>query len=367
MDTKNSYFSKEIYRLRLAITTNCILRCRYCFVYKNNKVIPYSTAIKAINLFLNSKGKEKILMIYGGEPLLYFNLLKKIINFARNKEKELKKSLTISLGTNCILLNQNQLDFFKKTNVKLAISIDGQKKFHDKARIFENQKGSFEHVLNKIPLILKSTEKENFCALFGILPSSAYKMYDNLIYLTKLGFDSINIEPIESHKFKWNQQQQKIFKINLVKFIKYLYRNIQHGNFVFINSVNREIKSKKLTSKKNICPFFKNLEIYPEGEMIFSPLLINSRNKNKYIIGNIKTNLLKRYAYCNFHPNTKNCRDCWQNYLNGEDHNYHNDSEKALKWRNDYSIDLSKKISALAEKQLIFKKYIQEAKKRVFE
>jgi len=367
MNIPNLHFSKEVYRLRLAITTNCILRCRYCFVRKNNKIMPYLIATKAIDLFLNSKGKRKILMIYGGEPLLYFDLLKEIINFARDKEKKLKKSLTISLGTNAILLNQNQLDFFKKTNVKLAISIDGRKKFHDKARIFKNQNGSFDHVADKIPLILENIKKENFCALFGVLPSSACKMYDNLIYLTKLGFDSINIEPIESYKFEWSRRQQKIFKINLAKIVKYICRNIQRNNFVFINSVNREIESKKLTSKKNICPFFKNLEIYPGGEIVFSPLLINSKSKNKYIIGNIKNKLRKKYINCNFHHNAKNCKNCWQNYLNREDYNYYGGSEKTLKWRNNCSIDLSQKILILAKKYPIFKKYIQEARKRVFE
>ena len=155
-------FNKQIYLLRLAITTECILRCRYCFVRKSNKVISYPRAIKALNLFLESPGNKKILIIYGGEPLLYFNLLKKIIIFAQRRAEALKKFLIVSLGTNGILLNQNQLNFFKETNTKLAISIDGQKKFHDKFRVFKNQMGSFDDIFNKIPLILKNVKKEEY-------------------------------------------------------------------------------------------------------------------------------------------------------------------------------------------------------------
>lgn len=195
----------------MAVTTACILRCKYCFVRKTNKVISYPIAIKAINLLLESRGREKLLMIYGGEPLLYFNLLKRIINFAQKKAKLLKKSLIISVGTNCILLDQEKLDFFKKTNTKLAISLDGQRKFHNKARVFNNQIGSFDHIFNKLPLIFKNIRKENLCVLFGVIPSSAYAMYDNLIYLNKLGLKMLISNQLNPPDLNGNYHTKKIF------------------------------------------------------------------------------------------------------------------------------------------------------------
>jgi len=365
---KNYYkfLNKEIYLLRLAITTKCILRCRYCFIRKNNKAISYLTAIKALNLFLESPGNEKILIIYGGEPLLYPDLVKKIIIYSQKRAKILKKSLIVSLGTNGILLNQKLLNFFQETNTKLAISIDGKKRFHNKARVFKNQKGSFNYIFNQLPLIFKYIKKENLCVLFGVLPSSAYKMYDNLIYLVNLGFDSINIEPVQNPQFKWSKKQKKAFLANLIKFIKHIHKNIHYGKFIFLNSVNRELRNKRLSVKKNTCPFFENLEVYPEGEMAFSPFLINSENKKRYIIGNIKDGLLKKYIFCNFNPNNENCQSCWQNYL-GDENNDYGDSNEVLRWRNDYSIYLAWKISVISKQQPIFKKYIEEAKKRIFE
>jgi uncharacterized protein len=367
MDSKiNLNFNKEIYLLRLAVTTECVLRCKYCFVRKDKGVISYSNAIQSIKLLLNSPGSQKVLIIYGGEPLLYFDLLKKIIIFAQKKAKILKKSLIVSLGTNGILLNQNQLNFFKKTNTKLALSMDGQRKFHNKARIFKNQKGSFDFIFNQLPIIFKNIKKQNLCVLFGVLPSSAYKMYDNLIYLTNLGFDSINIEPIQSPQFKWNQKQKKNFLLNLINCIKYIYKNILYGKFIFLNSVNRELKNKRLSIRKNICPFFENLEVYPQGEMAFSPFLINSKNRERYIIGNIKDGLPKKYIFCNFNSNNEKCKNCWHDYLGDENQDYGN-NDKVLKWRDDYSIYLSRKILTPFGQQSIFKKYIKEAKKRIFE
>ena len=116
--------NKEIYLLRLAVVTKCNQRCKYCFIKKTNKTITYSNAQKAINLLLNSKGRDKILIIYGGEPSLCFSLLKRIIIFAQKKAASLNKYLIISIGTNGTLLDPSQLIFFKQTDVKLAISLD---------------------------------------------------------------------------------------------------------------------------------------------------------------------------------------------------------------------------------------------------
>jgi uncharacterized protein len=367
MIRENLIFNKEIYRLRLAITTNCILKCRYCFVQKSNKVISYSLATEVINLFLKSPGKEKLLMIYGGEPLLYFPLLKKIIIFARKRAEQLGKFLTISVGTNGILLNENELIFFNEMNVKLAISIDGQKEFHDKSRIFPNGKGSFEYIFSKLPLIFKKSRNENICALFGVLPSSASKMYKNLIYLTKLGFKSMNIEPIEHPKFRWTPNHQRSFIINMINFGKFMLKNIFNKNFIFLNSVTREIKGTGPSNKKNICPFFRNLEIYPSGEMAFSPLLLNSKYKNQYIIGDIQRGFLEKYRKCLFSPNNKNCINCWQSYLSKAKVQNFGNSDKILKWRNKYSVLLTQKVLNLSKENLIFQEYLEEAKRRIFE
>jgi len=359
--------NKEIYLLRLAITTQCILNCQYCFVKKDNRVISYRTAKKALDFFLNSLGRQKVLIIYGGEPLLHFDLLKKIIILAQKKARILGKSLIISVGTNGILLDQEQLNFFRRTNIKLAVSLDGQREFHNRARVFKNKKGSFDSIFKKIPLVTKNIKRENLCVLFGVLPSSVHKMYDNLLFLLSLGFDSINIEPIQSSLFKWSEKQKKYFKNGLQKFIGYIYKNIRQGNFLFLNTANRELKNHIISNwHKNTCPFYQNLEVYPDGEMAFSPFLINMANKEQYIIGTINKGLLKKYKSCHYDLKSKKCKNCWQNYyiergFGGQG------AEEVLKLRDIYSIYLAKKISELSKQEPIFKKYIKEAKKRIFE
>lgn len=82
----NTAKSKEIFSLKLSITTACNLNCRYCFVTKNSRYIDLETAYKAIDFFLLSKGEKKILILYGGEPLLHPSL-KTIILYTKNVPK----------------------------------------------------------------------------------------------------------------------------------------------------------------------------------------------------------------------------------------------------------------------------------------
>lgn len=96
---------------------------------------------------------------------------------------------------------------------------------------------------------------------------------------------------------------------NLIKFTKWIKENIRAGKFVFLNSTTREIKNKTLSTKKNLCTFFRNLEVYPEREMAFSPLLINIK------VGKVKSGFFKKYTSCNFHSNSEECRNCKLNYL----------------------------------------------------
>lgn len=355
----DSVFKKEIYRLRLAITTSCVLRCKYCYVRKTNEKMSFRTAKKSIDYFLNTKGNKKIIIIYGGEPLLQFKNLKCIVSYIKNKSKKLGKEVTISLGTNGILLKLEHLKFFRDFKVKISLSLDGEFSTHDKNRIFKNNKGSFNAISRVLPKMFKIVPFENIGNLFAVHPANAHATFKNFIFLTKLGFQSINIEPILN--IYWSPKELRSFLINLERIFDYTYNNIEKNKFVFLNSMNREL-DKRLISNRPACPFYQDLEIYPSGSMAFSPFLINSKDKERFLIGNINQRINKKYLNCFL--NTGNCRYCWDDYLDGYKQPYFCE---ALRYRNNLSIKMSNIITGLSKSNEIFNTYIKEAKRRIFE
>jgi len=358
-------FKKEVFLLRLAVTTRCILRCRYCFVLKSSKVMSEITAKKAIELSLYLPGDSKLIMFYGGEPLICFDLLKRLINFSIIMAKELKKNIFLSIATNGILLTKEKLVFFKKTGTKISISIDGGLGCHNRMRVFADGRGSFRKVYDKINLAFRELGAENVSALFGVAPSCVNQMYDNLLFLVNLGFKNINIEPIQGPHYLWGSEEKRYFLRQLHRFAKHMYESIISGKFIFLSSINRQLQNNRLSTPKRKCPFFNNLEVYPDGEITFSPFLINTGHRDRYIVGNINSNLNDKYRDCLCKLDSATCNNCWYDYYQDIRNLVVFSDIVAL--RDAYSIELAELIKKKASCNSIFNSYIIDAEKRVFE
>ena len=360
--------AKEIYALRFALTTSCNLDCEYCFVNKDGRVFRLEQAKKILDIFLSSPGETKLLMIYGGEPLLAFPLLKQVITFSRKTAVRNGKNLIISIGTNGILLNEQNLDFFRDADVKVSLTLDGRKSYHDKARRTREKEGSFDSVMRTVPLLVERIDQRNRCVLFGVLPTSVDSLFDNFLYVLGLGFDSVNIETIQSPLFEWSDDRKKRFKSEMTKVVEYIYDNMSKERFIFLNSINRELNDGSLSKAYSevTCPLYQNLEVYPDGEMTFSPFLMNAPEKASYVIGTADRGFVKRYADCSFAAASMKCRNCFGEYRK-EDGSLRSIADDVVKTRNIYSIYFARKVKSEAIHNEVFSAYIREAMERIFE
>lgn len=155
--------------LKMFVTTKCNLDCKYCLIRKNiekreytDSSIDYETGKKILGFFseltLSSKSSHRTLMLYGGEPLLNYENMKKIILEARSLEKEgkLNGDLEIVLETNGTLVNQEISEFLKKNKVFTIVSIDGTEKIHNYYRPTCDGKNSWDKTIEGYG-ILKDT------------------------------------------------------------------------------------------------------------------------------------------------------------------------------------------------------------------
>jgi len=153
----------ELTALTLVVTEQCNLRCRYC-VYSgmyhferthSSRKMSDKIALKAIDFFLNRcKNSRKVFIsFYGGEPLLNFELIKKCVEYASVRSKQIDKSLEYSITTNGTLLHGEILDFLIKNKIGLVISLDGPKDIHDRYRTFPDGRGTFERIFQNLKVI----------------------------------------------------------------------------------------------------------------------------------------------------------------------------------------------------------------------
>ncbi|MGL5714069.1 MAG: radical SAM protein [Paraclostridium sp.] len=162
-------YQNSINSVLLEVTEKCNLRCKYCIYNENydgyrefGKIdMDFSIAEKAIDFLINHSKENDNLHIgfYGGEPLIKFDLIKKCIEYAKDKIDNSKLSFAIT--TNATLLTKEISDYITDLNkIYVTVSLDGPKDINDSYRVYPNSEGSFEDTIKGIENLVNSCESK---------------------------------------------------------------------------------------------------------------------------------------------------------------------------------------------------------------
>ncbi|MCL2112261.1 MAG: radical SAM protein [Clostridiales bacterium] len=164
-DRMGYYLSKKIEGISLQVTQDCNFRCHYCPYSQGEnsstrkhakRSMPFEIAKKGIDFIqCRSRDAEKVrISFYGGEPLLEFELIRKIVSYSKNVFEG--KPVSYNLTTNGSLLTREKIDYFEENGIQLAISLDGPKEIHDASRVLaETGGGTFDTIMKKVLLLEK--------------------------------------------------------------------------------------------------------------------------------------------------------------------------------------------------------------------
>ncbi len=147
--------NSNIHHLILNVTDRCNMRCKYCVYGEYYKIgstrrctMSWKTAKRAIDFLLEKSELTRnfIVGFYGGEPLLEFELIKKIVLYAKERIKASGKKVRFSITTNGTIIDRDVARFLIDENFSVLISIDGPEDVHDRYRIFRNGKGTWKKI-----------------------------------------------------------------------------------------------------------------------------------------------------------------------------------------------------------------------------
>ena len=177
--------------LILDTTNRCNLACKYCFVNATDSGVMMSleTALKALRAVLDSSKCADVLTIEfsGGEPLLNFSMIEQFIPKANKMAEKKKKKLTFSIQTNATLLNEHIMTFLIENKVNVGVSIDGEKEYHDKNRVFSDGIGSLDVITKNIK---EFKNKGGQVSVLAVI--SSVQQYESVIkYAIENGIESI--------------------------------------------------------------------------------------------------------------------------------------------------------------------------------
>lgn len=167
----------------LCVTHKCNLNCIYCYQkYKSSATMSFETAKHCIDIICDTMldNVEAIQFSFiGGEPLLNFELIKKIFEYVIAKKLSIQKSFFIT--TNGTILTSEMKSWFAEHRdlFILCLSIDGTRETHNL-----NRSNSFD-------LIDKEFFLKNWCEQaikMTLSENSLSTLAKDIKYLHSLGF-----------------------------------------------------------------------------------------------------------------------------------------------------------------------------------
>ena len=188
--------------LCLHIAHDCNLACRYCFAgegeYQGDRsLMSYEVGKKALDFLVANSGSRRNLEVdfFGGEPLMNFDVVKKLVAYGRSLEKENDKHFRFTLTTNGVLLNDEIIDFANKEMDNIVLSIDGRKSVHDYMRPSKNGKGSYDLILPKFKKVAESRKQQKYYVR-GTFTHHNLDFVEDVLHLADEGFEQISVEPV---------------------------------------------------------------------------------------------------------------------------------------------------------------------------
>ena len=133
-------FLREMTPLHMfVVTLRCEHSCPYCQVSRQSTDrsrfdMTDATAQRALDIAFESKTSRIKIEFQGGEPLLNFDLIQKIIHAAKAKSVTIGKKTDFVIATNLALLSDEILRYCKANEVLLSTSLDGPPDLHNKNR-----------------------------------------------------------------------------------------------------------------------------------------------------------------------------------------------------------------------------------------
>lgn len=328
--------TKNAKTLIIELTENCNIRCTYCIFDESDKTernhsdkeISEGEALQSIDdFFKRTNGKEGYLIFYGGEPLLSFSLIKKMVthsNLISNKK------IKFSFTTNGVSLTSEKFQFLIENDFKITVSIDGPEFIHDKRRVTKNGKGTFLIIEKNLSNLLNFNEdfyRKNIefnCTIsdFDDVPyinfffKKSNLFEKGLVRFAPVIKESLNLDKKISLSVSDEELKSSLINKNPIFFNPKTDTNfdgIDPVQDAFMGDILRKIKHRELddaaANGKKICvPFANRTYIRANGDIQFC-----ERIQNYEVIKN-KENLkdLSKRIYDDFHAFKANdCSKCF--------------------------------------------------------
>lgn len=186
----------------LHVAHTCNLNCQYCFAsqgqyHGERALMSFEVGKQALDFLIAQSGSRVNLEVdfFGGEPLMNWDVVKQLVEYARSVEKERGKNFRFTLTTNGMLIDDDVIDFANREMSNVVLSLDGRKEIHDRLRVDYAGNGSYERIVPKFQKLVEARGNKNYY-MRGTFTHANPDFTKDLFHMADLGFTELSMEPV---------------------------------------------------------------------------------------------------------------------------------------------------------------------------
>ena len=320
-DYKNN--SKVVKALCLHVAHTCNLNCSYCFAsqgkYQGERALmSFEVGKQAFDFLIANSGTRKNLEVdfFGGEPLMNWDVVKKLVAYARSIEKQHNKNFRFTFTTNGMLIDDEVIDFLNKEMTNVVLSLDGRKEVNDHFRKNYAGVGSYDTIVPKFQRLVEKRGGKDYYVR-GTFTHNNVDFTNDLFHMADLGFTELSMEPVvcppDDPYALTKEDLPKLFEQYEILAKEMLRRKKEGRGFTFYHYMldlkNGPCIYKRITGCGSGTEY---MAVTPWGELFPCHQFVGDP---KYSLGNIwdgvtNTAVQDEFRSCNAYARPE-CKDCW--------------------------------------------------------
>lgn len=307
----------------LHVAHDCNLACKYCFAGKGEYdgprgLMSFETGKRALDFLVEQSDTRHNLEVdfFGGEPLLNWDVCKKLVEYGRSIEKKYDKNFRFTVTTNGVLLNDEIMEFCNKEMGNVVLSLDGRKETHDRLRITRKNTGSYDMIIDKFKKFAQSRNQKDYY-MRGTYTHFNTDFSNDVIHMADLGFKELSIEPVvcsPEEEYALKESDLPILKDQYEILANEMLRRYRKGNgFTFYHYMIDLDAGPCIVKRVSGCGVgTEYMAVTPDGELYPCHQFVGDE---KFLLGDIwngvqNKKVLEQFENCNVYSH-KECKDCF--------------------------------------------------------
>ena len=309
--------------LCLHVAHTCNLTCEYCFAsqgkYQGERALmSFEVGKQALDFLIAHSGSRRNLEVdfFGGEPLMNWDVVKRLVAYGREQEKLHNKKFRFTLTTNGMLIDDDVIEFANKEMHNVVLSLDGRKEVHDRLRKTASGKGSYDIIVPKFQKLVESRGGKGYYVR-GTFTHNNVEFTKDLLHMADLGFTELSMEPVvcgPDEPYALTEADKPILFEQYELLAKEMIRRKKAGNGFTFYHYMIDLKAGPCVYKRisGCGSGTEYLAVTPWGELYPCHQFVGDP---KYSMGDVwqgvtNTALRDEFKQCNAYARP-GCRDCW--------------------------------------------------------